>query len=455
MKIGAIVLRVICAMLTVSSVAGQSVWAATTDSVAGTTTITVYAAGSLRESMTAMADAYLAERSSSRTSASGGQPVFKFLFGPSGKLRERIAAGEALDIFASASPNHTDRLLKEGKLRSSNVFASNAMCVAARPGVKVSTETVIDMLLSPDLILGVSTPGADPAGDYTWEMFKKIDNERPGAFSALERKAKKLVGAEINQADTVSPYAKLLTEKQADVFVTYCTNAASAQKINPYITMAKVPASIDVSSAYAIGLSTAASDAAREFLRYVLSQRAQKVMAGFGFSPPSAKCENLSPPLSEAYAAWTGAPLAINASNGAKGGANPPDFSLGQRLQVTLLPQGSLGFGREAKRKDGGAFGGALSFVAKASGRIEAFIDRRAWVDVVRIKDQAAMPPNRSDRWLGCAGVGKNMGFDVVAGERYELRLSEMDAATATVLVMPLAAPSGLSATTQTAPLAK
>ncbi|HNY45670.1 MAG TPA: hypothetical protein PKN64_01815, partial [Casimicrobium sp.] len=93
--------------------------------------------------------------------------------------------------------------------------------------------------------------------------------------------------------------------------------------------------------------------------------------------------------------------------------------------------------------------------VAKASGRIEAFIDRRAWVDVVRIKDQAAMPPNRSDRWLGCAGVGKNMGFDVVAGERYELRLSEMDAATATVLVMPLAAPSAPSATTQTAPLAK
>jgi hypothetical protein len=237
--------------------------------------------------------------------------------------------------------------------------------------------------------------------------------------------------------------------------VTYCTNAASAQKINPDITMAKVPASIDVSSAYAIGLSVAASDAAREFLRFVLSQRAQKVMAGFGFSPPSAKCEGLTPPLSEAYAAWTGAPLAINASSGAKGEANAPDFSLGQRLQVKLLPQTSLGFGREAKRKDSGAFGGALSFVAKASGRIEAFIDRRAWVDVVRIKDQAAMPPNRSDRWLGCAGVGKNIGFDVVAGERYELRLSEMDAATATVLVMPLAAPSASSATTQTAPLAK
>ncbi|HNY47041.1 MAG TPA: substrate-binding domain-containing protein, partial [Casimicrobium sp.] len=121
-------MRVICAMLTAGSVAGQSAWAAatTTDSVAGTTTITLYAAGSLRESMTAMADAYLAERSSSKTSASGNQPVFKFLFGPSGKLRERIAAGEALDIFASASPIHTDRLLKEGKLRSTNVFASNA-----------------------------------------------------------------------------------------------------------------------------------------------------------------------------------------------------------------------------------------------------------------------------------------------------------------------------------------
>jgi hypothetical protein len=42
---------------------------------------------------------------------------------------------------------------------------------------------------------------------------------------------------------------------------------------------------------------------------------------------------------------------------------------------------------------------------------------------------------------LGCAGVGKNMGFDVVAGESYELRLSEMNATSASVLVMPIGGP--------------
>lgn len=411
--------------------------------------ISVYAAGSLREAMNALADAYAAERRSSTNvsaAAANDAPTFKFLFGPSGKLRERIAAGEATDAFASASPSHTDRLLKEGKLRSSNVFASNAMCVIARPGVKVTTETVIDTLLSPDVILGVSTPGADPAGDYTWEMFKKIDAERPGAFAQLDKKAQKLTGAEVNQADTVAPYAKLLTNKRADVFVTYCTNAATAQKINAGITIAKVPASIDVPSAYAIGLTTAATESAREFVRYVLSQRAQKVMAQFGFSAPTAKCEGLASPLAEAYSAWTAAPTAVTASARAKGEV-APEIGLAKRLQLTLKAQETLGFGRPAKGK-APMFGGATAFVAQASGRIEVFVDRRAWVDVVRVKDQVVMGPQRSDRWLGCAGVGKNMGFDVVAGERYELRLSEIDAPEATALVMPLAAAPAAASTT-------
>ena len=41
------------------------------------------------------------------------------------------------------------------------------------------------------------------------------------------------------------------------------------------------------------------------------------------------------------------------------------------------------------------------------------------------------------------------MGFDVVAGERYELRLSEIDAPEATVLLMPLATANAAAQTTK------
>jgi ABC-type molybdate transport system substrate-binding protein len=37
--------------------------------------------------------------------------------------------------------------------------------------------------------LGTSTPLADPSGDYAWEVFRKADALRPGAFSKLEQKS--------------------------------------------------------------------------------------------------------------------------------------------------------------------------------------------------------------------------------------------------------------------------
>ena len=56
---------------------------------------------------------------------------------------------------------------------------STATCSThARPGVK----------------LGTSTPRADPAGDYAWEVFRKADKLKPGAFAALEKKALQLTG---------------------------------------------------------------------------------------------------------------------------------------------------------------------------------------------------------------------------------------------------------------------
>lgn len=395
--------------------------------------VTVYAAGSLREVMKALEQSYVAERRSSASPQT--VPAIDFLFGPSGKLRERIEAGEPAQIFASASPEHTDRLMKAGKLRSSNVFASNSLCVIARPGIAISEEKLLDTLLSPDVVLGTSTPGADPAGDYTWEMFRKIGAAKPGAFETLGRKAQKLAGAQVNAADTTGPYVRLLTEKRADVFVTYCTNAAAARKENPSIVSVKVPAAFDVATSYAIGLAVNAPDSAREFVRYVLSQRAQVVMAGYGFTPPVANCGAVEPSLREAHKAWTASPAELSASSGKE---KLPDAIPGRRLSLGLHPAGELTFVPSADGKSSGTWGGVAAFTAPSNGHLEVFLDRRAWVDVVRAGDGKALNSIRSERWLGCAGVGKNLGFDVKAGERYELRLTRIDGPRVTALLMPM-----------------
>lgn len=399
--------------------------------------VTVYAAGSLREVMKALEQSYAKERASSATPQAA--PAIEFLFGPSGKLRERIDAGESAQIFASASPEHTDRLMKTGKLRSSNAFASNSLCVIARPGVTITEEKLLDTLLSPDVVLGTSTPGADPAGDYTWEMFRKIGAVKPGAYETLDRKAQKLAGAQVNAADTTGPYVRLLTEKRADVFVTYCTNAASARKENPAISSVKVPAAFDVATSYAIGLSVGATDAARDFVRYILSQRAQVVMAGFGFTPPVANCGTVEPLLLEAHKAWTATAGELTTSAG-KG--TLPDVIPGKRVVLGLHPAAELTFVSSTDAKSAGTWGGIATFTAPVSGHLEVFLDRRAWVDVIRAGDRKALDSIRSERWLGCAGVGKNLGFDVKAGERYELRLTRIEVPRAAAMLMPMAVKS-------------
>jgi molybdenum ABC transporter molybdate-binding protein len=368
-------------------------------------------------------------------------PSIKFLFGPSGKLRERIEAGERTDIFASASPTHTERLVTAGTLRSSTLFASNSLCVMARPGFVLNEQNVIDSLLAANVVLGTSTPGADPAGDYTWDMFKKIELARPGAWATLDKKAQKLTGAEVSQSDTVAPYARILMDKRADVFVTYCTNARIAQKAEPTITSIKVPAQFDVATAYGIGLAVDAPESAREFLRYILSQRAQKVIAEFGFSAPALKCDMVEDSLKAAHAAWTDAGTNTIASSGVTSGSSAtkvPVVATGKRLAMTLQPGDTLKFTQRAQGKGSRVFGGTVEFTATTSGHVEVFVDQRAWIDVVQVRDQVALKSLRADRWLGCAGVGKNLGFKVTAGERYELRLSEIDNARATVLVMPM-----------------
>jgi len=69
------------------------------------------------------------------------------------------------------------------------LFARNQLCALAKPGLTVTTATLLDRMLDASIKLGTSTPRADPSGDYAWEVFRKADKLRPGAFATLERKA--------------------------------------------------------------------------------------------------------------------------------------------------------------------------------------------------------------------------------------------------------------------------
>lgn len=399
--------------------------------------VDIYAAGSLRAAMDALETAFHAEQKTANASTAFSA---KFLFGPSGKLRERVEAGERPALFASASPEHTERLQRAGLLQSSNLFAGNALCIMARPGFSLQGRKVADALLADDVTVGTSTPGADPSGDYTWQMFRKIDAAMPGAFAKLDAKAKRLTGAEVNPAETRAAYARILVEKQADVFVTYCTNARSAQKIEATITYVTVPDEFNVVANYSIGIAPNAPESAREFLRFVLSERARSTLTALGFSAPKPHCAVVPPIMTSAHDAWMLAPARVAASASSEGAAR---IETTKRYRVALLPAATLSLARLSSATLPSTLmaarnGGVLEYVATVSTHIEVFTDRRAYFDLVRTRDGRALDSIRSERWLGCAGVGKNLGFKVEAGERYRIEFSEVDGPAIDALLMPL-----------------
>lgn len=240
--------------------------------------VQVYAAGSLREVFTAIASEHEA-----RT-----REKIVLTFGASGLLRERIEKGEPAQVFASADTDHPRRLAEQGGWQPPVVFTRNALCALTSDKLAATPATLLATMLQPSVRVGISTPKADPAGDYAWALFGKADALQSGATARLQAKALKLTGG----ADSPKPppgrgtYAWVMDQSQADVFLTYCTNAVSAQKEVPRLRIVEIPPELQVGAAYGVTVRIGAPQAADAFLRALLAPPAQAVFNRFGFRQP-------------------------------------------------------------------------------------------------------------------------------------------------------------------------
>lgn len=240
--------------------------------------VQVYAAGSLREVFTAIASEHEA-----RT-----REKIVLTFGASGLLRERIEKGEPAQVFASADTDHPRRLAEQGGWQPPVVFTRNALCALTSDKLAATPATLLATMLQPSVRVGISTPKADPAGDYAWALFGKADALQSGATARLQAKALKLTGG----ADSPKPppgrgtYAWVMDQSQADVFLTYCTNAVSAQKEVPRLRIVEIPPELQVGAAYGVTVRIGAPQTADAFLRALLAPPAQAVFNRFGFRQP-------------------------------------------------------------------------------------------------------------------------------------------------------------------------
>ena len=250
-----------------------------TSTLATAQDVRVHAAGSLRAALTDTAKAFEAVQPGAKLA---------FSFGASGLLKDRLMAGEASDVFASANMAHPLALQKAGKAGEVQRFTRNQMCLLVRPGLTVTENSLVGQLLDPALKLGTSTPKADPSGDYAWQVFDRIEQGgQAGAAEALKARALQLTGGPSSPPPPAgrSVYGMLVAEGQADLFVTYCTNAVAARREHPSLQVVDVPPRYNVGADYGVVLFNNAPPQARSYVDFLLSPAGQAVLAKHGFAP--------------------------------------------------------------------------------------------------------------------------------------------------------------------------
>ncbi len=243
--------------------------------------LSVYAAGSLRAALDEVARAF----------EQGQGTRVAMSYGASGLLKDRIVGGEAPQVFASANTEHPQALVAAGRAGAVLPFTRNALCVLAAPGFGLQGQTLAQRMLDPAVKLGTSTPKADPSGDYAFTLFERLEatgSTGPGSAEALKRKALQLTGGPNSPKPPAgrNVYGDLVASGQADVFVTYCTNASAARREHPQLQVLQLPAAVNVSALYGLAVLNPATPQAQAYAQFLLGPQGQAVLAAYGFSAP-------------------------------------------------------------------------------------------------------------------------------------------------------------------------
>lgn len=226
-----------------------------TSSSGSSGSIRVFAAASLSEAFTELAEAFEAAHDGTSVDLS---------FAGSSSLREQILAGAPADVFASANVANMDEVIDAGEVGSATVFATNRLQIAVPAGNPAAVDGLADFA-DPDLLIGLCAEEV-PCG-------------------VLGRQA--LDAAGVTPApDTAEPDVRaLLTKVEAgelDAGLVYVTDVLAAGR---GVLGIDLPAEIEVSTSYTIGTVAGSgnADLAAAFVELVRSDEGQAILERAGF----------------------------------------------------------------------------------------------------------------------------------------------------------------------------
>lgn len=238
--------------------------------------LTVYGAGSLRESIGEIAGAF----------GKAHGLTIKTQFGPSGRMRERIEKGEKVDLFTSADVGHARKLVTDGRASVMAVFVRNTVCLLSPAKFGATTATALDKLLVPGGKVGVSPARIDPLGDYTVKLFDVVERLRPGSLSGLQARAEVMdnpPGSPPPKSGDVT--ADAILDGRLVAAIVYCSGRDRYARLLPDATLVAFPEALHVGPEYGLAVLKDAHPAAPLLALAILSPEGQKVMARWGFTP--------------------------------------------------------------------------------------------------------------------------------------------------------------------------
>ncbi|MCG5434501.1 molybdate ABC transporter substrate-binding protein [Mycobacterium sp. MYCO198283] len=223
------------------------------------TTLTVFAAASLRQVFTAIGKTFEADHP--------GVGV-EFSFAGSSDLVTQLTQGAPADVFASADRRNMDKAAQAGLLAGEPVdFASNTLTIVVAPGNPKRITGLRD-LARPGLAVVTCAPQV-PCGT---------------ASRALQEAAGVTL-VPVSEESSVTDVLGKVTSGQADAGLVYVTDARAA---GDAVTAVDIPEAARAVNTYPIAVLAQRrnDDLARQFVAAVTGEPGREVLADAGFGPP-------------------------------------------------------------------------------------------------------------------------------------------------------------------------
>ncbi|QIU89073.1 extracellular solute-binding protein [Yokenella regensburgei] len=240
-----------------------------------TASLTLFAAGSLRRALVPLLETFQ-QQTGIRVETH---------FGPAGLLRERIEAGERCSLFASANTAHPQALLAAGSATTVHSFAANHLNLTVRNTPDTANADWLSLLRNTSLRAGTSTPGCDPSGDYTWQLFDNIEVLVPGLGDALKERAQKVVGGRDSVTVPEGEIASLWLIRQnlVDLFIGYAhyAQALAGQK---EVRVVAIPPAYNPRCEYQLAVLDDAPEV-RQLVAFITGPEGQARLREVGFLP--------------------------------------------------------------------------------------------------------------------------------------------------------------------------